>query len=155
MKKILISCLLMILCSTPFAFADTARAGSFAAGFEGVYGLGDISSGITVEVTSAGGLTTTSRARAVGNTGFAVSADTQIYTGACWVQSILITGESAGDWVAIYDDTSAVQGSLVFDPRISANTSSFYLDAKGTPFSTGIYANVLDNQVFASVVYDY
>ena len=154
-KMILFSCLLMILLMTPLAYADTARAGSFAAGFEGVYGLGDISSGTTVEVTSVGAAVTTSRSRAIGNTGFSVSADTQIYTGACWVQSITITGESAGDWVAIYDDTSATVANLKFDPRIAANTSSFTLDAAGAPFSTGIYANVLDNQVFATVVYDY
>jgi len=154
-RKLFILCLLISLCFVPFAFADTARYGATAAGFEGVVGLGDVSSGIVAEVTSVGSLVTTQRALAVENTGFDQSADTLIYTGACRVLGIYVTGESAGDWAAVYDDTTATIENLVFDPRIAANTSSVYFDAKGAPFSTGIYVNVLDNQTFATIVYDY
>lgn len=156
-RKIFALCLLMILVFAPFALADTARQGSFAAGLEGVFGLGDISSGTCVEVTSVGSLNVSDRARAIGD---AISStgngeNTLIYTGACRILGIYVTGETAGDWAAVYDNTSATVATLKFDPRISANTSSTYFDAKGAPFSTGIYVSVLDSQVYATVVYDY
>jgi len=147
----------MILALASSAFADTARLGSFASGLQGVVGIGDVSSGIAAEVNSVGGVATTGKAVAYEDTlnaSTGLSEDTLVYTGACYLQGIYVTGESAGDWAAVYDAVSKT-GNPVFDPRIAANTSSVYFDTKGVKFSTGIYIDVLDNQTLASVVYDY
>jgi len=156
-RKIFFVCLLMIFVLAPLAFADTARQGSFASGLQGVMGIGDVSSGIAAEVTDAGSVNVSDRAVAIGD---AISATgngtaTLVYTGACRVLGIYVTGESAGDWAAVYDNTSATVATLKFDPRIAATTSSEYFDAKGAPFETGIYVSPYDGQVLATVVYDY
>ena len=159
MKKYL-SILLVLVALVAFPVcsfaADNAHAAGVNADISYVNAIGDASSGALAEVsTTSGALNTADRAYATGNTGWVQSVDTLIYTGACRLMGIYVTGETAGDWAAVYDATTADATYLKFDPRIAANTSSIYFDTKGVIFSTGIYVKVLDNQVLCSVVYDY
>ena len=151
----IIVCLLVIFASLDIAqaaapAATKARSNTASQGIEVIQGLGDVSSGNSVEITSTGALAVTNIAREV----TAQLGDGQIYTGACFVQGILISGVSAGDSVAIYDATSAT-GTAKFDPKIDTADGSFYVDAKGSYFATGIYADATDTEVHVSVTYDY
>ncbi len=135
-----------ILC---FAAADTSR--NVGGNVETIVGIGDMSSGYMLEINSnTGAALTTDRAQAVSG----AYGSRLVYTGACRIISILVEGESAGDYAAIYDAISAT-GTPVFDPRIASNTSSTSFNAGGAPFATGIYVQTLDTEVFTSVVYDY
>ena len=155
MRKFLIvaiaAMLALSLASYCYAGSADARTANYGQGIMGVQGIGDLSSGNTVEVTSTGSAHVTNRATAIGVANF---ADTLIYTGACYVQSIHIAGAAAGDYAMVYDALTAT-GTPKFDPRIAVNTSSLSYDTKGAPFATGIYVDVSGAAVFVSVVYDY
>lgn len=153
MKKLFILSLLVIFALSFTSFADAAtkaRTASVATGLQGVYGVGDLSSGNTAEVTDGGALVVSNRAVAVTSQ----LGDALVYTGACRVLGIQITGVSAADTVAVYDALTAT-GTAKFDPRTDTNNGSFFVDAKGAPFATGIYVDATDNDVFSSVTYDY
>lgn len=148
-KSFMLSLLMVFLLSTGVFAATKASKGSFA-GVEQAVGIGDLSSGDTAEVTSVGGVATTRKAVAVTSQ----YSDALVYTGACNVQGILISGATAGDSLAVYDAITAT-GTAKFDPRIAANTSSFYVDCFGAPFTTGIYVDASAATMFSTVVYDY
>lgn len=152
MKKLFALSLLIIFAAfSANAYAATkARTASQGVGIEMVNGIGDLSGGNTVEVNDEGGLATAKRSRAV----TAQLGDGQLYTGACYIQTITISGVSAGDSAAIYDNTSAT-GTAKFDPKIDTANGSYTINANGAPFATGIYVDATDTEVHTSVVYDY
>ena len=143
----------LALSVSAFAAAPTATSGrvsSMDKGIQYVVGLGDLSSGKTVNVTDPGAIAVTNIAREV----TAQLGDGQLYTGACYLQGVLVTGVSAVDSAAIYYATSAT-GTAKFDPKVDTANGSFYFDAKGAYFATGIYVDTTDTEVHVSITYDY
>ena len=150
-RKLFITGLLVVaLASMAFA-ADSARRGQVGGQVEMVIGVGDGSSGYMLEIGSNSGSAYTIDAAQAVSSQF---GDGQIYTGSCKIQTICIEGETAGDYAAIYDNTSAT-GTAKFDPRIDTNYSSTCIPTGGAPFATGIYVDAIDADVLVTAVYDY
>ena len=148
-RKIFVLCLLIMAIPAICMAADSARA---AIDIGQVVGIADGSSGYMLEINSnTGSAHVVEHAQAIGVANF---ADTLIYTGACRLISVSLTGATAGDYAQIYDAVTAT-GTPKFDPRLAANTSSLTFNYGGAPFSTGIYVDVIDSELFVSVVYDY
>lgn len=84
-------------------------------------------------------------------------ASAQVYTGACNIQAINMYAPTAGDNVAVFDSASVGACGFVpkFEMAISVNGTSDYIDAKGAPFTKGIYVVITDTDVLYSIVYDY
>ena len=152
MKKRLFIVGLLVIAVASMAFAaDSSRRAQVGAQVEMIVGVGDGSSGYLLEIGSnSGSAYTINAAQAVTSQW----GDGALYTGSCKVQTICIEGESAGDYAAIYDNTSAT-GTAKFDPRIDTNYSSTCIQTGGAPFATGIYANAIDGDVLVTAVYDY
>ena len=156
MKKIFILSLLVLLAIPAMCFADTARAIAVGGQIESIVAIADGSSGIAAEVSQDGAINVVNRSKALG-TGTDTktnNTDELIYTGACRIQSITVSGVGAGDYVLVYDATSAT-GTPKFDIYVgtAVDTKSIYLG--GAPMATGIYVDANDVDVFTSVVYDY
>ncbi len=153
-KLFVLSLLVLAIPVMCFAAADTARS---ARDLGSIVGIGDGSSGYLLEINSNTGSALTTNAATAVTSRFGPNVGSSsgvIYTGACRLLGVYISGVTAGDSVEIYDAASRT-GTAVFDPRLAANTSSQYLDAKGAPFSTGIFAHANVAQTLATFVYDY
>lgn len=82
-----------------------------------------------------------------------------VYAFPCKVLSINVFGDTAGDYVGIYDMSGTPinnQYNLELEIGIAvANTSTFY-DAKGAPFNNGVYVMATDaTHTVTTVVFDY
>ena len=82
-----------------------------------------------------------------------------IHVGPCYVHTITLYSDTAGDMIGIrdYDGTSADWTNwLEFEIAIAANTSSTTIDLKGAYFEHGLYISASDttNSV-TGAVYDY
>ena len=78
------------------------------------------------------------------------------YNGTCNIHGIQVYGLSTGDIAVVEDrNTLGTTNGIKFEAAISANTSSEYIDAKGTAFTYGIYVTTTDSDVFVSITYDY
>lgn len=131
--------------------ADSAHAIAVNGDINSVVAIADGSSGAVAEVSStSGALNVAHRAQAVTSQ----LGDAAMYTGACRVQSITVSGVSAGDTALIYDAASAT-GTPKFDIQVGTAADTKSIDCKGAPFATGIYADATDSEVFVSAVYDY
>ena len=151
MRKLFIFTLLAVLLMTTGAFAATkASRAVVSSGVEQAVAIGDLSSGDTAEVNSVGGIATTRKAVAVTSQDGAAL----VYTGACYVQGIVITAPTAGDSMAVYDAITAT-GEPKFEAKVADNTSTTFVDCFGAPFTTGIYVDVTDSDVQTTVIYDY
>ncbi len=79
--------------------------------------------------------------------------------GAFRAQTINIKGATAGDNIIVYDALSEpdtrVMTEIEFEMGISVNNGSVSIDAKGTPFTRGIYIKSSATTTLTSVVYDY
>ncbi len=153
MKKFILIALLVITLVLPsFCFAaDAAHAVAVSGDIAQVVGIADGSSGAMTEVSStSGALNTAGRAQAVTRS----SSDGLIYTGACRVQSFVITGVSAGDVALIYDAATAT-GTPIFDIKVGTAVDTKVIPCYGAPFSTGIYVDATDADVITTAIYDY
>lgn len=151
-KKLAVFCLLISVVFIGTSFAATKAAS--VTGLGDVVAIGDGSSQDTAEVTSVGSIPSVKRTRAVS----AVQTEGVVYSGACYLQSIHISGPTAGDYAMVYDCVTAATATVAnqrFDPRISTNTRSQDVDCGGAPFATGIYVKPVDTDVLVTVVYDY
>jgi len=81
-----------------------------------------------------------------------------VYAGACNVLSINLFSDTAGDNITVYDliANPSNQYQLEFEIGISANNSSQPVDAKGAPFSNGIYIFASDaTNAVTTIIFDY
>ncbi len=149
MKKfILIALLVMAIPGLCFA-VDTSR--SIGGGTEQYVSITDASSGAAAEVSSSSGaLNMAGRAQAITRS----SGDGLIYTGACRVQSFVITGVTAGDVALIYDAVTAT-GTPIFDIKVGTAVDTKVISCYGAPFATGIYVDATDTDVITTAIYDY
>jgi hypothetical protein len=151
MRKLFLIGLLIIAIPAICMAADSSHAARALGKIDQVVAIGDGSTDSLVEVsTSSGALNTADRAQAV-SAGY---GDRLVYTGACRLISVTVYGQLAGDYAVIYDGTTTA-GTWVFDPSLTANTSSLTIDCKGAPMTTGIYVDAKYPNVSTSVVYDY
>jgi hypothetical protein len=150
-NRLLISLLVLLAIPAICLAADSSRAAAVSGKIDQIVAIGDGSSGYLAEISSSSGaLNVSQRAQAVSME----IGDGLVYTGACRIISITVSGASTGDYAAVYDAITAT-GTPKFDPSIAANTSSFYQNCGGAPFATGIYVKATDDDVYTSIVYDY
>ena len=161
MKKILIVCLLLlvsVIFATGAYAADNVRSANFA-GVDAVV-VSDASSGACAEIDSDGSVQVQnfgSDLIAVSYEGLTSGSATPgelLYTGACRVHSITVTGVSAGDYVEVYDALSRT-GVPKFDPKVgTANDTTTIALPGGVAFSTGIYVYPIDVEVQTAITYN-
>ena len=158
MKKLsaLFLVLLAVIFSASIALAGSgdARTANYGQGISQVNGLGDLSSGNTAEVDSSGNVyTRAGTATVASSTGSTLNTGTQLITGAANIQSITISGQgSAGDYIILYDNTSAT-GTPKFEISSGTAKGTITIDAKGAAVTNGIFADSNADTVFLSVVY--
>ena len=160
MKKLsaLFLVVLAVIFSASVAFAGSAdaRTANYGQGISGVQGLGDLSSGNTVEVDSSGNLYTRSgTATVTSSTGATLLAGTALITGTGNIQAIVVSGPAAaaGDYALFYDALTAT-GTPKWDIPIGTAKNTIYIDGKGAALATGLFAQSSDNDVFVTVVYN-
>lgn len=150
MKKLFILALLIAM-AVPCYAATKATQASMDKGISGgVVGVGDLSSGDTAEVSDSGSVNTVARSKAITNQ----NGDGLAYTGACRIQTILVSGVSAGDSVVIYDALTAT-GNPKFDIFVGTAADTKVVVLGGAPFATGIYVDATDGDVITATVLDY
>ena len=76
-----------------------------------------------------------------------------VYTGACVVHQVLVQGQTADDYAAVYDAVSAT-GTAKADPQSATAKQVANADLKGSTFATGIYVYCPNASVLVTVVYD-
>lgn len=153
MKKFLFVSFLMValaLFATSVFAATNAKTGGFDNGISYSVGVADLSSGNTAEVNSDGSLQ-------VNDVGKHIIASQWgsglVYTGACRVQKVLVQGQAADDYAAVYDAVSAT-GTAKCDPQSATAKQFVEADLGGAAFSTGIYVHVPNESVLVTVIYD-
>ena len=99
-------CLLMIVgCATMAEASTKARTATISAGIAYVNGIGDLSSGNTAEVDGQGSLQVTELTSCTGTSTSHINS--LVLTGAGTLNNVTFTSDAAGDWLCIYDNTSA------------------------------------------------
>lgn len=71
------------------------------------------------------------------------------------IVAIEVRGVSIADMATIYDSAAGINTTVLFEPQVGVATSSIYIDAKGTPFTNGLYVLTTDSDVFVSMVLDF
>lgn len=139
---ILIVSLLLLFSVSGAEAATKARTASYDKGIMSVTGLGDLSSGDTVEVDGNGSLRTKDFTK---STYWGVGTANDIASGAAVVYKIQIAGNassSAGDYVALYD-AATVTGSPKLEVNLNNDKGSNEFEIPGgVAFSTGISVSV-------------
>lgn len=146
------------------AFADATTTSTWNSR-QGVYdransivGVADLSNGYTQNIDSDGAAFVMEKSAAItSSTGLTLNTGTALYTGAARVKSITVggVGTSAGDYVLIYDNTSAT-GTPVFEASVgTAKDTNHIVIPGGADFSTGIFADSNSDNVHVAVSYDY
>jgi hypothetical protein len=155
--------MVFLLTSGVYAGAATkARTALVGNGIDSVNGVGDLSSGNTVEVDGFGSLQVVPSVGSIA-TNLTVSSATSpgdsqlLVTGACRVDSITISGTatSAGDYALIYDAATTPAATVVakFEPSVGTAKDTRTIDTKGAIFSNGIWCDANSNSVLITVVY--
>lgn len=159
-RKLFILCLsiMLVLAIATFSFAATkARTASTAQGISEVVGIADIGDGNTVDVDADGRLISGDLRQTIySNTGTTLLAGVQVSTGTNYVSSITISGPdtSAGDYILVYDNTSA-SGTPKFEITAgTAKDTNTIVIPGGATFSTGIYMKSNRIAVFGTITYD-
>lgn len=153
MKKLFLIALLVLALAIPSycIAADTAHSVAVSSDIGQTVAIADASSGVLAEVSStSGALNVAGRAQAVSTKG----GDGLLYTGACRVQTITVSGVSGGDYVFVYDAVTAT-GTPKFDIYVGTAADTKNIVVGGAPFATGIYLDATDDQVVTTAVYDY
>lgn len=118
----------------------------------------DASNGYTQNIDSTGAAKVQEKSATISSsTGSTLNTGTALYTGACRVKSVTVSGygTAAGDYVLIYDAASAT-GTPVFEATVGTAKETVTIAIPGgVNFTTGIFADSNSNMVHAAVAYDY
>lgn len=151
---------LMFLCVGTVDAATKARTASYDKGIMGVQGLGDLSTGNTVEVDDDGNLQVeindAERQTIYAATGNTATGGVAVVSAASNVTMLTISGSatSAGDYVLLYDAASAT-GTPKLEATIAVTGETYSITIPGgANFDTGIWMVTKDNAVHASVAYN-
>ena len=127
MKKLLI--VLSVLLVASFAYADKASRANAHKDVSQAIAIGDVSSSELVEVDSDGNL----QSGKIFHTGStAVDSHVNTLDTACTVYGIYFMGETAGNYVKIYDGTSAnLSNIFMFEVEVSAAHTPIYISFPG------------------------
>ena len=72
--------------------------------------------------------------------GGTLDAGTALVTGRCFGKVLIVTGENAGDYVLIYDNTSAT-GTPKLDISVGTASQPVIVPLEEAEFGTGVFAN--------------
>ena len=131
------------------AFADAPNART-ADEVSEVVGIAHITNGRSLIIDSEG------RAYVRDMGGHTIASqwgDGIVYTGECVVYAVIVQGQTADDYAAVYDALSAT-GTAKADPQSATAKQVNAVDLKGSLFSTGIYVDATDGNVLVTVIYD-
>ena len=146
------------------AFADatsTSTQNSRTASYDKanqIVGVADLTYGYTQRVDSKGAALVMEKSSTISaSTGGTLNTGTALYTGACRVKSVTVSGfgTAAGDYVLIYDAASATGTAKIEVTVGTAKDTNTIVIPGGADFSTGIFADSNSNNVHVSVSYDY
>ena len=160
MFSILIVSLLLIFCLFGSdAHATKARNASLDKGIMGVQGLGDLSSGETVEIDDNSSMQVKEFTK---STYWGSGDEDDVFSGAAIVYSVTIVGNgstSAGDQVILIDAatvptayTDATPIKVEISLNIATGSDTVPIPG-GVAFATGVSIDVTDNDVHYVIVY--
>ena len=163
MKKLFIACLmamvLPVLAQADSSYTSTrnARNTSTAQGVNQSVAVADASTGYTQRVDSVGAAQVAIKPQTlVSSTGTTLNNGTQLVSGAARVSSLTVSGigTSAGDYVLIYDNTSAT-GTPALEIVLGTAKETVTVQVPGgMQFSTGVYADANSTNVFIAAAYN-
>ena len=137
----------MIFVTGAYATAPQARTNDEA---DYLVGITHVINGRTLIIDNEGDAYT----KEIGNHTIASQwGDGLVYTGKCVVHKILVQGQAADDYAAVYDALSAT-GTAKVDPQSATAKQIASADLGGALFETGIYINASNGDTFVTVVYD-
>ena len=152
MRKLFIVSLLLLIAIifTTEAYAEDAT--NLRAARDVSYGVAvaDAAVGYCARVDSKGRLNTKELG---GHTIASQWGSGLVYTGACVVHRVLVQGQSADAFAAVYDATSAT-GTAKADPQSATAKQIASADLGGASFATGIYITAQNANTLVTVTYD-
>lgn len=163
MRKYLLVAVLL-LGAAGYVYGDTlvtsatrARAAALDKGIEQVVGVGDLSDGYSLEVNSHGAASVEEYPKQISSqTGSTLNTGTSMVGNACSVYSITCSGfgTAAGDYVLIYDASSAT-GTAKFECTVgTAKDTNTISIPGGAIFSTDVFADSNANTVHLAITYE-
>lgn len=163
MNKLLLT-LFVALMMSGVAFADAtntaatkARNATQEKNINSVVGVGDISTGNTVEIDGRGAASVLEYPKTItSSTGKTLNDGVALVSAAARVSTVTISGPAtaAGDYILIYDAASATGTPKIEIAVGTAKDTRTIVIPGGATFSTGVFADSNSDAVFVSVTYD-